>query len=243
MRKARADIALTRRASIVEAAVSVIAEKGLQKLSLSQIEKKAKMSRGQLTYYFKAKEDILLAVFDRLLEMMRQRARADAGHPTAALCAVQGWERLRGLLTWFILTPPADPAFHALQHTFLSQIGHREDFRRRLASLYEEWRGHMAGDVAEEAGRPPAVSARTAASLVQAVLHGLAMQRAADPDAFDRHEMLTLVLELLGNYLRPAGEARAPAADGGPNGRTRGGTPDRPKRPPRRARAGREGEA
>src|SRR5947207_14421422 len=86
MRKARTDIALTRRASIVEAAVSVIAEKGLQGLSLSQIEKKAKMSRGQLTYYFKAKEDILLAVFDRLLEMMRQRARADAGHPASALC-------------------------------------------------------------------------------------------------------------------------------------------------------------
>src|SRR5438552_9630277 len=134
MRKARADIARTRRASIVEAAVSVIAEKGLQGLSLSQIEKKAKMSRGQLTYYFKAKEDILLAVFDRMLEMMRQRARADATHPAAALCDVPGWERLRGFLTWFVLTPPNDPAFHALQHTFLSQIGHREDFRRRLAS-------------------------------------------------------------------------------------------------------------
>src|SRR5260370_15461424 len=109
MRKARADIAKTRRASIIEAAVAVIAEKGLQRLSLSQIEKKAKMSRGQLTYYFKAKEDILLAVFDRLLEMMRQRARAAADHP-AALCAAQGWERLRGLLTRVILTPPGHPA-------------------------------------------------------------------------------------------------------------------------------------
>src|SRR5262245_58107831 len=59
MRKARPDIANTRREQIVEAAVAVITEQGLQNLSLSEIEQKAGMSRGQLTYYFKAKEDIL----------------------------------------------------------------------------------------------------------------------------------------------------------------------------------------
>ena len=65
--------ALERRSEIVQAAIAVIAEQGIQNLSLSEIEKKADMSRGQLTYYFPAKEDILLAVFKRLVDLMHER--------------------------------------------------------------------------------------------------------------------------------------------------------------------------
>jgi AcrR family transcriptional regulator len=213
MKNGRVDVGSIRREQIVEAAVAVIAEQGLQSLSLSEIEKRAGMSRGQLTYYFPAKEDILLAVFDRLLLMMHQRVQAV--HGTADLCRSGGsaWERLEHFLRWVLLQPPSVPEFHALQYTFLSQIGHREDFRQRLAQLYEEWRAHMAGDFAKDlgpggeqpvgdGGGPRPVSPRTVASFVQALLHGLAMQRAADPDAYDRQEMLELCLDLLGTYFR-----------------------------------------
>src|ERR1700751_4655907 len=73
MKKQRIDIATIRREQIIEAAVAIITKRGLENLSLSEIEKKAGMSRGQLTYYFPAKEDILLAVFDRMIEMMQRR--------------------------------------------------------------------------------------------------------------------------------------------------------------------------
>ncbi len=78
MKPARIDIGSIRRDQIVEAAVAVIAERGLQNLSLSEIEKKAVMSRGQLTYYFPTKESILLAVFDRLV-FPRLSAIAETG--------------------------------------------------------------------------------------------------------------------------------------------------------------------
>src|SRR5919197_2222717 len=153
MKSPRIDIAGIRREQIVEAAVAVIAEQGLQHLSLSEIEKRAGMSRGQLTYYFPTKEDILLAVFDRLLALMHQRVRGGNVEPAGCLLAGTGWERVRGLLAFLILRPADVCEFHSLQYTFLSQIGHREDFRRRLASLYEEWRTHMAQDLAEELAR------------------------------------------------------------------------------------------
>src|SRR3954454_4319993 len=73
MKNGHLSLATLRREQIVDAAVAVIAEQGIQNLSLSEIEKKVGMSRGQLTYYFKTKEDILLAVFDRLVEQWRQR--------------------------------------------------------------------------------------------------------------------------------------------------------------------------
>jgi len=37
---------------------------------------------------------------------------------------------------------------------------------------------------------------------VQALLHGLAMQRAVDPDAFDREQVLELCLAVLGSSLQ-----------------------------------------
>src|SRR3954463_3871666 len=99
MKSPRVDVAGIRRGQIVEAAVSIIAAQGLDKLSLSKIEEKVRMSRGQLTYYFKAKEDILLAVFDRLLEMIHQRVQAGG----ACSNLPPGWERLRHLLSMIIL--------------------------------------------------------------------------------------------------------------------------------------------
>jgi AcrR family transcriptional regulator len=223
----RGDVAAARRGQIVEAAISVIAEQGIQNLSLSEIEKKAGMARGHLTYYFPAKEEILLAVFDHLLRLMYERVGTPGGKDPCG-GDVSGWEWVGHLLGMVLLRPPASPEFHCLQYTFLSQIGHREDFRKRLASLYEEWRGNltrgMAGELALSADPPPA-DPRLLGTLVQAILHGLAMQLAADPTAFDRQAMYRLCLDLLGGYLHPTGR---PA-----NSRE---THEREQRPPTRHR-------
>jgi AcrR family transcriptional regulator len=205
MGKRRGEVRVRRRAQVIDAAVAIIAEQGLQHLSLSAIEQRAGMSRGQLTYYFPAKEDILLAVFDRLLEMLHQRVQGGEGNGQPGCGGPgTGWQGLQAFLRFMLLTPPEVPEFHSLQYTFLSQIGHRDDFRRRLASLYGAWRNHLAADLAGELARAPSarrIGPGTVATFVQALLHGLAMQRVADPDAYDRQEMLDLVLGVLGGVL------------------------------------------
>jgi hypothetical protein len=136
--------------------------------------------------------------------MMQERAEAGADGICSFKDTPHGWGRVTAFLTWFLLNPPSLPEFHALQYTFLSQISHREDFRSRLASLYEEWRRRMTMDFAAAIGGvngKKATSARTLATLVQAILHGLAMQRAADPDAYDKEEMLDLCLRLLNDHV------------------------------------------
>jgi AcrR family transcriptional regulator len=214
MKTPRIDIGSIRREQIVDAAVAVIAEQGLQNLSLSEIEKKVGMSRGQLTYYFKAKEDILLAVFDRLLDMICRRQGGDPKkppeeHPFAKLSWLEVVERL---LEMILHKPNLNPEFGSLQYTFLSQIGHREDFRERLAKLYEEWRSHGMEHLRRDLEERPAVrpvSPRALATLVQAILHGLAMQSAVDPDAIDAGAMAKLCLDMLRTYLwerKPAGK-------------------------------------
>lgn len=201
----RVDVQSVRRAQIVEAAAAIIAEQGLQNLSLSEIEKRAGMSRGQLTYYFPSKESILLAVFDHLLQMTYQRI----GTPPGTDCAkMSGWDWTRHLMERIISQGPVNTDFHALQYTFLSQISHREDFRRRLASLYEEWRTNLAAGFARDGDRSPSdPSPRAIASIIQALLHGLAMQVAADPEAFDRQETFDLCLHMLSQCVRRNGPA------------------------------------
>lgn len=201
----RIDVQSVRRAQIVEAAAAIIAEQGLQNLSLSEIEKRAGMSRGQLTYYFPSKESILLGVFDHLLQMTYQRI----GTPPDTDCTkMSGWDWVRHLLERIIAQGPVNTDFHALQYTFLSQISHRDDFRKRLASLYEEWRTNLATGLAKDSdGSFSGPSPRAIASVVQALLHGLAMQAAADPEAFDRQEMFELCMHMLGQCVRPNGLA------------------------------------
>lgn len=209
MKNGRVTIGSIRRVEIVDAAAAVINEQGIQHLSLSEIEKKVGMSRGQLTYYFKTKEDILLAVFDRLLELMCQQ-NADEEFDR-----LDWLEIVRQILLLVLQHPPAHPEFHALQHTFLSQSSHREDFREKLAELYENWRSRSAEALKRDLKKRPAarrVSPRTLATLVQAIFHGLAVQRAADPRAFDSRAVVRLCLDMLETYLwetdRPQRKAR-----------------------------------
>src|SRR5438874_13687493 len=105
MKQTRIDVGAIRREQIVAAAVAIIAEQGLQHLSLSEIEKKAGMSRGQLTYYFPAKEDILLAVFDQLMRVMKDRAEATHGEGGTCPLPPPSWERTT-LLLGKMLTEP-----------------------------------------------------------------------------------------------------------------------------------------
>jgi AcrR family transcriptional regulator len=195
------EVARTRREQIVEAAVEIIASQGLHNLSLSKIEKRAGMARGQLTYYFPTKEDILLAVFDRLLMLLLAQVRE--GHqPPEAQSVPHIWDCVQRMFQSVLHSrPKLGREFHALQFTFLAQIAHREDFRQKLATVYAEWRQGMAARW-EESCKPAAaaakhVSGKTVSSFVQALMHGLTVQLAADPNAFDRSEMLTLCVGAL----------------------------------------------
>lgn len=197
----RIDVASIRREQIIEAAAHIIVEQGLHNLSLSKIEQRAKMKRGQLTYYFPTKETILLAVFDHLLFLMLKRMDPNFPNFQEKIGVPSAWECFLQQFPQVMKTDPIGKEFHALQFTFLAQVSHREDYRKRLACGFEEWRTALAAHW-QVTARPELelakhVSPRTISSFVQAIIHGLGVQLTADPEAFDRQEMLEFCLGIL----------------------------------------------
>lgn len=202
-------IARKRRDEIITAATEIIAGEGLHRLSLARIEARTGMTRGQLTYYFPAKESILLAVFDRMLERMIAATMADmVAQKVPCDGPDMGWARLQhGLGRLFgDRCKEGRDTLGPLIHTFMAQIEHRPDYKAKLAAANAGWRGHLADDLT--AGPPGPVPSAVAASVVMALFQGLGSQLAVDPEAFDRDEMLKacrLVLAPLFGHL-PGGD-------------------------------------
>jgi len=212
----RVDVGAIRRAQIVEAARRVVARKGIQGASLSEIEQEAGVSRGVLTYHFRSKEDIILALFDATVAQMK--AEAKAGH----LGEPPGWERFEKAVEFILTQKPQDDPLDCLQYTFLAQMSHRDDFRARLAAEYVAMRADLAADLVERAnaGGHDADELRAIVAVVLGAINGLITQRNVDPGSFDPVRAARVLRDMLSGYLARGGPGEAPAG-GRKHGRKR----------------------
>lgn len=198
------EVARKRRDEIMDAAEAIIANHGIDKLSLGQIESRAGMSRGQLTYYFPTRESILLAVYERMLRrMVRERLAGDGPKPMTG----RAWECFQHALAAHLgLDPNHKPELgkelFSLLYTFLAQMGHRDDYRNKLSEMYRGWRNHIAADVVDSVPEPRPIPAPIAASLLQALVHGLMVQLMVDREAFDRQAMFDACVRLFAPVFR-----------------------------------------
>ena len=193
-------VARRRRDEIIQAATEIIATEGLHKLTLGRIERRVAMSRGQLTYYFPTKEAILLAVFDRMLGRMIEEAMADAKEQRIPDDSSVAWEYLRTGLTRMLITDhpkPKGSELGPLVHTFMAQVQHREDYRQKLAEANAGWRNHISGDLQKSLSSDTPLPPTAIASVIMSLFQGLSGQLSVDPNAFDRHAVLQVCLQLL----------------------------------------------
>lgn len=187
------DVAKHRREQVIEAAITIIAQQGLHRLSLTEIEKRTGMARGHLTYYFPYKEDILIAVFDRMLDRMIENAfESDGPRPGAG----RPWECMHFMFNRHINGHTDEQkAFSSLLHTFLAQINYRADYRRKLAERHEEWRSNIAQDLEGQLADPD-FDPRAMASIIIAIIQGLSQQVSVEPKSFDKDSMKIALTKL-----------------------------------------------
>src|SRR5438105_11316167 len=132
------DLAARRRDQIVDAAMTIIAKEGIDRLSLGRIQKAVGMARGHLTYFFPTKEAILLAVVDRMMAEHRTRMESDRDCPKPPRAG--GRAIARFMLSRPMSDSPAGRDFLSVMSTFTAQMNHRADYRAKVAGMQADWR-------------------------------------------------------------------------------------------------------
>ena len=185
----RADVGAIRRAQIVEAASRVIARKGFHNATLAEVEAEAGISRGMMTYHFPTKEGMVLAVFDSLLDRLRPVVDLPAATP--------GRSRAERLIDALLVERPPDAEAQSLLHTFLAQIGHRDDYRSRLAFVLAALRDDLA------AVFPTCADPSATASIILGAILGAWTQLQVEPSALEPSRLAAALKRSLSSLISP----------------------------------------
>jgi AcrR family transcriptional regulator len=181
-------------ASIVEAAMRVIARQGYAHTSLMDIASEVGMSKGAVHYHFPTKEALMAKVLETACDAVAERTRtawtAQEGNPV---------EQLRSALRelWRVRAELSNEA--KVVADLLAQSLHDQSLREPLAEYYrfasaqvdEHLKQHL-----DSLGLKPIVDMAKVPRLLHALLDGLLMQKIVDSAAIDE-EFVVQTLETL----------------------------------------------
>jgi AcrR family transcriptional regulator len=169
---------------MIEAAIELIVERGVEKATLKDIGERAGYSRGLATYRFGSKAGLFRAVIRAVGQRWLGEVTRSVGQRRGveALCAcVDGWSR-------FVTESPRH--IRALHILFYQCIGPDTGFRERVADMLERQRADVATWLRAgiEGGEvDPSIDPRRQAELFCAFIYGWTYQWLVEPGAIDFH--------------------------------------------------------
>jgi AcrR family transcriptional regulator len=177
-----------RERTVVAAAATLIAERGMADLRMTDVAQRAGMSVGHVTYYFPSKSQLLLRAItesEREFQAQAEAALAEHSDHWTRLCrlvelATPSGHRDRGWLLWFEVWASA---------------GVDDEVAEAQRALDRWWRDSMRQIMTEgvEAGRFTCDDVDSAVSIVSALTDGLSVRLTLDGSTITRTEVLDLV--------------------------------------------------
>ena len=145
----RVAIRTIRREYILDVAERVMADQGWAGTTLNAICQSADISSGMLTYHFKDKENLLFAMFERLMAKWRARSQeimGDVSHPLG--------QRITALIQHHVRQRDAEMReFCLLAHHFLSLGTERPEMGTRTDAIFRLSVEAMETALRQEAAR------------------------------------------------------------------------------------------
>jgi AcrR family transcriptional regulator len=160
-----------RRERVLDAALEVIAERGLAETRMADISERAGMSPGHVLYYFRTKDLVLMEA----LRHVEDRMHEDAEIELASLPS--GPDRLLRLLELNIPDGLADPGWTLWLEAW-TLAPHDAAIRSLVSELEERWK-RLLGDVIRsgvEAGTFACDDVETSVTRLYAAINGLSVQ-------------------------------------------------------------------
>jgi TetR/AcrR family transcriptional repressor of bet genes len=191
----------TRREQILKAAFEVALRRGVDGLTVRAVAARARLSHGLVLFHFKRKDQLGLALLDRVLETTLSLSVPDTIRSLA-----NPRERLQALFGYEMQRLVEEPRRMRLLLEYWARGAHNAVIHRKISARLEEYRTAFR-DTAEEAlptdagryGTPTGVAAA-----VLSLLIGYSVQAIADPEHSDVGEYMTAVEGILGRLAKAA---------------------------------------
>jgi TetR/AcrR family transcriptional repressor of bet genes len=172
---ARVDVRSIRREQILEAAEHLVAQRGWAQTSFAEICREAGVSNGVLTYHFKDKEDLLLALYERTSCTWKEHFDTE--------CPGGFGEDVNPFLPLVreaAAAVEADPQVFLLLLRYLSEAPDHPDVRERIQGMFAEMRAKVGAEIAA-AWQTSGIAgdAEVAAGVLQSAMAGFLIMRAA----------------------------------------------------------------
>ncbi len=159
------------RARILHAAFTVLSRQGYENSSIKEIAEEAGVAQGLVHYYFKSKQQLVLAV---LAEVCREM---EYGTEQGAAGAQAAYEKFKSMLK-------GSSGTHALYIQLIAVGLHDKELGRGVLDFIRQDRAHIEGiarEVLAEREADP-TPARGIAAVIEAAVLGIMVQNLIDPD-------------------------------------------------------------
>jgi AcrR family transcriptional regulator len=192
---------VTRREQILKAAYEVALRRGIDGLTVRAVAARARLSHGLVLFHFKRKDQLGLALLDRVLE-----TTVSFSVPDEIGAIAEPRERLQALLRHEMHRLLEEPRRIRLLLEYWARGAHNAVIRGKISARLHRYRSAFQ-QIAEDLVRPgggrlgmPAGVAAVAMSLI----FGYPVQAIIDPDQFDIEEYLAVVQAFLGQLPKAA---------------------------------------
>lgn len=188
-----------RRKQILDAAEALIAQKGYQGMTMDDIVRESRLSKGTLYWYFKSKKEIILSLMDRALQVSQTQMKAVLEDKATFV------ERMQTLFDYFTGTegcsyPDDDRIRELLVNTeFWRQAIIDPEINAKLNEIYQ-WQTEFGQTLVREAlekGEIGEIDPVTVTDLVIAVLDGTSLRWLVNPKGVSLQGVTNTFLQIL----------------------------------------------
>jgi TetR/AcrR family transcriptional regulator, transcriptional repressor for nem operon len=204
------------RASIIDAAATLMYQKGVSTTSLDDVLAAAGSGKSQLYHYFDSKADLVAAVIDRQLELVLARQ--------PSLTHIDSWERIDDWVSE-ILTAHSAPGgpFACPLGTMAAELKNDETFRPLLDEAFRRWEAPLANGLQTIQDRGELVAdadpGRLASTVIAALQGGMLLARVRG-DIAPLRDTLEGAVAQLGHWRAAPSGRRRPTRTGEDKTRT-----------------------
>lgn len=187
-------VAGERKQQIVDATVECITKLGYHNFSMQDVAKSAGLSKGIIHYYFLSKDELMMAVLEKVA------GNIESSMAVKMKAATDPVDKLRIFVHACFEVVRRTKEYYQVNMDFWTQINQKEEVRSAIANHYKQFRDTAASVINEgiTSGNFKKIDPKTYSSFIVALVDGLSLQWLFDNKVFNYdkivEEAVTLIL-------------------------------------------------